>query len=275
MYLFDATALISFSIFQMAEVSGEHVFQTSLKSLLVMKTLLKTTTFAIALIFSSNLIAQEVSFGIKTGVQNANVKVPGFIDDISVLPDFKPITTFNAGVVSEISFHENFAIQPELNFTQKGFQIKEDFGLDLFNIPLPLGVTAITKFNYLEMPLLAKAKFGNENAKFYLVAGPTFGYTLSGKLDTRARILFEIDVFETAIDLDAVGYERFEVGGMAGAGASFNVGGGNQLFFDVRYSHGFTQPYDIPIVRERVQHNSIGLNVGFMMPIGKGGSPRA
>ncbi len=240
-----------------------------------MKTLLKATGLVVALVFSFNLAAQDISFGIKTGVQSANVKVPGFINDLSVLPNFKPITTINTGIVSEISFNKNFAVQPELVYTQKGFKIKEDFGLDLFNVPLPLGATALTKFNYVEMPLLAKVKFGNESVNFYMVAGPTFGYAFSGKLDTRARVLVEIDLFETAIDLDAVGYERWEVGGMAGAGVSIGTGNGSQLFFDVRYSQGFTQPYDIPVVRERVQHNSIGLNIGFMMPIGKGGSPRA
>ena len=241
-----------------------------------MKTLLRTISAAIALVFAFNLQAQDISFGLKTGVQSANVKVPGFINDISQIPDFKSITTFNVGVVSEIGLHENFAVQPELNFTQKGFQIKEDFDVNLFDIPLPVGVRAITKFNYLEMPVLAKARFGNELAEFYLVAGPTFGYALSGNLDTRAKLLVELDVFSTSIDLDAVGYKRFEVGGMAGAGAAFGIGNGNKLFLDVRYSHGFSQAYDIPIVHERVQHNSIGLNVGFTMPIGnKVAKPRA
>ncbi len=241
-----------------------------------MKTLLRTISLAIALVFAFNLSAQDISFGIKTGVQSANVKVPGFIGDISQIPDFKPITTFNVGVVSEIGLHKNFAIQPELNFTQKGFQIKEGTDLNLFKVPVPVGVTAISKFNYLEMPLLAKAKFGNEKANFYMVAGPTFGYAMSGSLDTRAKLLVEVDLFKTSIDLDAVGYERWEVGGMAGGGVSVNTGNGSQLFLDVRYTHGFSQPYDIPIVRERVQHNSIGVNVGFMMPIGKKGyTPRA
>ena len=241
-----------------------------------MKTLLRTISLAIAFVFAFNLSAQDISFGIKTGVQSANVKVPGFIGDISQIPDFKPITTFNVGVVSEIGLHKNFAIQPELNFTQKGFQINEGTDLNIFNVPVPVGVTAISKFNYLEMPLLAKARFGNEKANFYMLAGPTFGYAMSGKLDTRAKLLIEVDLFETAIDLDAVGYERWEVGGMAGAGVSVNTGNGSQLFLDVRYSHGFSQPYDIPVVRERVQHNSIGVNLGFTLPIGKKGyTPRA
>lgn len=241
-----------------------------------MKTLLKTITLAIAFLFAFNMTAQDISFGIKTGVQSANVKVPGFISDISQIPDFKPITTFNVGAVSEIGLHKNFAIQPELNFTQKGFKVSENFDVNLFNVPIPLGATAITKFNYLEMPLLAKAKFGNEKANFYLVAGPTFGYTLSDSLDTRAKFLVEIDLFKTDIDLDAIGYERWEVGGMAGGGVSIGTGNGSQLFLDVRYSHGFTQPYDIPLVHEKVQHNSLGINIGFLMPIGgKGFAPRA
>ncbi|MEO1262273.1 MAG: porin family protein [Bacteroidota bacterium] len=241
-----------------------------------MKTFLKTISVAIALVFAFSATAQTVSFGLKTGVQSANVKVPGFIGDISQIPDFKSITTFNVGAVSEIGLHKNFAIQPELTFTQKGFKLSEDFDVNLFNVPLPIGATAVTRFNYLEMPLLAKAKFGNERSNFYLLAGPTIGYAMSGKLDTRAKLLIELDLFETPIDLDAVGYQRWEIGGMAGAGVSFNTGGGSQLFFDVRYSHGFSQPYDIPVVRERVQHNSIGVNIGFTVPFGgKNGVPRA
>lgn len=241
-----------------------------------MKTFLKTFSVAIALVFAFSATAQTISFGLKTGVQSANVKVPGFIGDISQIPDFKSITTFNIGAVSEIGLHENFAIQPELNFTQKGFKIKESFDVNLFGIDLPIGATALSKFNYLELPLLAKAKFGNEKSKFYVLAGPTVGYAMSGKLHTRANLLIELDLFETPINLDAIGYERFEIGGMAGAGVSFNTGGGSQLFFDVRYSHGFSQPYDIPVVRERVQHNSLGVNVGFTVPFGgKSSVPRA
>lgn len=234
-----------------------------------MKTLLKTTTLLGILLFGFQMQAQEISFGIKTGIQSANVNAPDFIEDIALVPDFKPITTVNVGVVSEIEFHPNFALQPELVYTTKGAKINENFDVNLFDVPLPVGVTAISKFNYLEMPVLAKAKFGNESANFYLVAGPTFGYALNGKLETRAKLLVEVDLYDTPINLDAVNYERFEVGGMAGAGFSVRMPNGSQLFLDARYSHGFTQPYDIPIVREKVQHKNFGVNIGFMMPIGK------
>lgn len=210
--------------------------------------------------------AQQISLGFKTGIQRANVSLPGMIEDASFVPDFKPVTTLNFGAVSEIELHPNFAIQPELNYTTKGFKVNEGFDLRLFNVPLPVGVVAVSKFRYLEMPLLAKVKFGNEFANFYLLAGPTFGYAMSGKLETRAKLLIELDVFDTSIDLDEVGYERWEVGGMAGVGFSLRTGNGGQFFMDARYSHGFTQPYDIPVVHERVQHRNFGVNMGYMIP---------
>lgn len=234
-----------------------------------MKIILKTTSFALALLLSFTAQAQTFSLGVKAGVQNANINAPDFLEDAELVPDFQSITTANFGLVSEIGLHKNFAIQPELVHTTKGTQIDENFNVDLFNVPVPLGVTAVSKFNYLEMPLLAKAKFGNELANFYIVAGPTFGYALNGNLETRAKVLVEIDLFDTPIDLDAVNYERWEVGGTAGFGVSVNTGGGSQLFFDARYTHGFSQPYDIPVVSEKVQHKNIGLNLGFMVPFGE------
>ncbi len=230
-----------------------------------MQTTMKTTAFALFMLFTLAAQAQKISLGLKGGAQQANVAAPDFIEDASFIPDFKPITTANFGVVSEIELHPNFAIQPELSYVMKGFKVHENFDVDLFNVPLPMGVTAISKFHYLEMPVLAKAKFGN----FYLLAGPTFGYAMGGRLETRARALIEFDLFDTKIDLDEVGYERWEIGGMAGAGVSVPVGNGGQIFLDARYSHGFTQAYDIPVVREKVQHKNFGLNVGFMLPIGK------
>jgi hypothetical protein len=172
-----------------------------------------------------------------------------------------------------VQLHPNFALQPELGWAAKGTMIDEQFDVNLFEVPVPLGVKAITKFNYLEMPLLAKAKFGH----FYLLAGPSFGYALNGHVQTRADLLLaEVDLLNTAIDLDEIGYQRWEVGGVAGAGVTLPVFGAGQFFLDARFSHAFTQSYDIPVVHDKVMNRSIGLNAGFLVPIvGKKAVPRA
>ncbi|MCB0517285.1 MAG: PorT family protein [Lewinellaceae bacterium] len=238
-----------------------------------MQTAMKTTALAIILLFSIVGQAQQVSFGFKMGAQRANVQVPDILSGSEYLPDFKSITTTNFGIVSEIALHPNFAIQPELSYVTKGFKVHENFDLKLFDVPLPVGLTAVSQFRYLEMPILAKAKVG----KFYFLAGPTFGYAMKGNLETRARLVLEYDLFDTKINLDKVGYDRWEVGGMVGGGFAFPAFNGGQIFLDARYSHGFTQPYDIPLVHEKVQHKSFGLNVGFMLPLGRKGDgyPRA
>lgn len=238
-----------------------------------MQTTMKTAALALFLLFNLAAQAQKFSIGFKMGAQRANVVAPDIINDSEYLPDFRTITTTNFGAVSELQLHPNFAIQPELNYVTKGFKVHENFDLKLFDVPLPVGLTAVSQFRYIEMPLLAKAKLG----KLYFLAGPTFGYTLKGNLETRARLVLEYDLFDTKINLDKVGYDRWEVGGMVGGGFAFPAFNGGQIFLDARYSQGFTQPYDIPVVHEKVRHKSFGLNIGFMIPIGRKGDlyPRA
>lgn len=227
----------------------------------IKRTTLLTAFFAL---LTMTLFSQTISVGVKTGFTSNNIAKPEFIETLEVIPEFRNLETMNFGLVSEIGFSENFAIQPELNFTTKGFKIRESANINIYEMPLPLGVTAVSKFNYVEVPVLAKARFGTGKTQAYVVAGPTLGYATGGKLETRANILFEIDLYETPLDLNSIGYERFEVGGTVGGGVAFDTGGG-QLFVDARYSHGFTEVYDIPIVRERVQNKSFGINAGYMI----------
>jgi hypothetical protein len=76
-----------------------------------------------------------------------------------------PIKTLHGvtgGLVSGYSFNEYFDLQGELNITQKGFVINESMGFDIFNFPMDIGVDYKNRFTYIEVPLLAKGKIGNE-----------------------------------------------------------------------------------------------------------------
>ena len=225
----------------------------------------KKCLFAALLVFSLLTVnAQEISFGIKAGVNFANVNATQALDQLT--PDFKDIMTYSFGGVAELGINENFAIQSELLYTQKGFGLREGVNVDLFNIPLPLGVTAESRFNYLEVPLLAKVKFGNDQVKGFLTAGPTFGYATSGRLVTKANVLVDFRLVDTPINLDAINFQRFEVGGALGGGVAFDTDFG-ELFVEARYNHGFSQLYDIPLVDETLRNRNIALSAGIMIPI--------
>jgi hypothetical protein len=230
-----------------------------------MKNQLHALALCIAFFAGVSLSAQ-VSIGIRTGANWNNVDVSGGLDALT--PDFKTVSGMNIGVVMEFPIGANFSIQPELAYMKKGFGVKEDFGIDLFEIPFPIGVRTDSRFGYLEMPVLAKYKFGNNTVQAYVAAGPTIGYALNGRLITRTKFLVDFKVLDLPINLDAIDYQRVEVGATAGAGLVFNLGGA-QLFMDARYTHGFSQIYDLPIVENRVSNRGFGVNAGVMFPIGQ------
>ena len=193
-----------------------------------------------ALIFLSLSLPMNAQFslGVKAGADIATVKGPDFLTGIEFIPNFQNVVNAQFGVVSEIELSPYFAFQPELVYTKKGFKLDESYDLNLFDIPVPIGATAITTFDYLQMPLLAKAKFGNDIVEGFVFAGPTLGYAIDGNITTRARVLIEFDLFDTDLDLDNLGYERFEVAGTVGGGIAFNTPGG-KFMLDARYNHGF------------------------------------
>ncbi len=226
----------------------------------------KNFTLVAFLLMAAFTVHAQFSVGIRGGVNWANIQATEALDNIT--PDFKNLDEWNLALVAEYAISDNFAFQPELEFVKKGFRIKENFGVELFNTPLPLGVNVESRFRYVNMPLLAKVKFGDNVVKGYALAGPTFGYALNGNLITKANVIIDIKLLDEKIDLQDIDYQRLEVGGMLGAGLSFDTNAG-QFFIDARYNHGFTELYDIPYAEEKVKNKGFGINVGFMMPIGQ------
>jgi hypothetical protein len=87
--------------------------------------------------------------------------------------------------------------------------------------------------DYLEVPVLVKAKFGAMKAHAYAIAGPSFGFNLKtkGKLGDLSG-----DFKDRAASL--------AVSGDIGLGAGFQLQHYVYLTGDVRYSHGFTNALD-------------------------------
>lgn len=208
----------------------------------------------------------QLSLGLRGGLNVANVYTTEGLDRLT--SDFKYINGPTIAGVLEYGVNDNFALQTELAYTRKGFQTNVGTDINLFNVPLPVGVTAESRFNYLELPVLAKVKFGNELMKGYVMAGPSVGYATSGRLITRANALLEFKISDTDLNLDAIDYQRIEVGATAGAGISFNTSIG-QIFADARYNRGFTELYNIPVLEEKIRNHGFAFNVGFLVPVGR------
>jgi len=233
------------------------------------KKVINTVLFAL-LTFA---LSAQTSIGIRGGLNFANVPAPSGISNL--LPIFKPAKGASVALVTEMGIGKNFAIQPELAYHQKGFALKAGLDFLLFNVDVPLGIKAVTKVNYLEAPILGKYKFGSGKVGGYVVAGPTIGYALNGRFTTKAQVLIDIKITDEKLDLANLGYNRFELGGILGAGVNFKTGNGN-LFIDARYARGFTNVYDVPFVDLKLKNKGVSINVGMMIPLTSGSKiPRA
>ncbi len=223
--------------------------------------------FFVALLFSMTTTAfAQVSIGVRAGVQFNNVyTTDGFG---AVAPNFLNTDEANLGLVIEIPVAGGFSFQPELAYTTKGFGLKQGLDTELLGVEIPLNASAETRIRYIEMPLLAKYKFGEKAFTAYVAAGPTLSYATDGQIDTKVTALFEFDLGNVPLDLDKEKYQRFDVGATVGMGLQYDFGP-IAAFADARYNRGFAELYNVPIVDEKVRNSGFGFNFGLMVPIGK------
>lgn len=207
----------------------------------------KLLLIAAAVVFTSASYAQTIIP--KAGVSFANVGG----DDVEGT-DAK--IGFTLGVGFNMPLGEGpISLQPELNFIQKGF--KEEY--DVFGTT----VDSKTTLNYLEVPVLVKATFG-EATKFYVNAGPSVGFGLGGKVKAEAGDQEEeMDVkFGDGDDEDVFYVEKK-------TDIAFQLGGGviiaEKIMLDIRYGLGLTDLYE----DAKVKNNVFQFTVGIPLSISK------
>ena len=174
---------------------------------------------------SMQMSAQGIGLGVRAGATFANAS---FEDDDF---DSESITGYSFGVLLPISLADNFALQPELSYVQKGYRAS----VDLLGLNTETGVF----FTYLEIPVLLRASFGPEDLKAYVQAGPAFGYAAGGRFETTVgdeTTDTDID-FEDAFFTD---FNRGEVSGILGGGVIFGGVSGLGLLLDGRYAFGLS-----------------------------------
>ena len=116
----------------------------------------KILTLAVLTVLGfTNVNAQKINFGIKGGLNFANISGDN-------TKNFDAVTSFNFGVLSEIPISDKFSFQPELLYSGQGYSFNDNtVALGYLNVPL-MGKYYVTK-------------------GFSVEAGPQIGYLLSAK----------------------------------------------------------------------------------------------
>lgn len=168
-------------------------------------------------LFSGTASALDFGAGPILGVNlaNASIDVPAGLSVENGI-----YTRFAFGARTEFGVTSPFSVLLEPMYLQRGATQEMDM----------LGTTMKTdiRMNYLELPILAKAKFGSMKAHAYVFAGPSLGLFLNGESETDG---------ETE---KADSNSTFNFAGDIGLGGAFQVQEFIYLNADARYSHGFT-----------------------------------
>jgi outer membrane immunogenic protein len=163
----------------------------------------KNTILAIAIIASGVPAMAQVQVGVKGGINIATVKYKKIGENTASVG-------YNAGLLARIRVTDGFFIQPEAQYSLKGYR---------YNTNSSSG-TGTTRLNYFTVPLLAGF---NISDKFQGLIGPEFGYLISANSvfagnKTKINDLFEH--FDWGLDLGAT----YKITNTLGVEARYNFG---------------------------------------------------
>ena len=215
--------------------------------------------FLLALLCGSTVMAQ---LGGQAGITSASVKTEfGDEDDVS---DAK--LGFTLGLVYRLALG-NLALQPELNFTQKGGESEETIAGETF--------TYKETYNYIEFPIYlmymaASKKEAAANSGFFAGIGPAFNFAIGGKWKEEGGGQSEEgDINFGSGDNDD--YKPFEMSGNLMLGYMLT----NGLYFSAIYSMGLTDFFNDDSDEYSIKNRYIGFRIGFMFGAmkGKGTTP--
>ena len=154
--------------------------------------------------------------GVRAGVNSSNIIKSGS-GDVDVSTGAK--LGFNAAVFLEIPIIPAFSIQPEVQYSQKGYKSNGSF------LGTPYEYKQTT--NYIDVPLLAKFK---PSQNFGILVGPQFSFLTS----TKTKYTVANTSHEQQIDQDNDNLRKNILGGVIGLEAA-----AGPIVFDLRYSLDF------------------------------------
>ena len=175
-------------------------------------------------------------YGIHAGVSSADMRgdaVSSLDEVIDVAGDYVSTgsrTGFYTGAYMGIPLAKGLAIEPGINYSQKGYQLKGSLNVKGVDV---LGINAKAKLhlNYLELPVLLKANIGG----LEVFAGPQISYLVHSNLTVSAGALgFNVLSYKLPVTSQ---FNHWDAGITGGIGYQFS----NGVNLKASYDHGLSK----------------------------------
>ena len=217
-------------------------------------------TFFVLLVTTSFMLGQT-NLELSLGPTWSNVSMTGL--DAAL----RPQRTMHPGLEIQALIHQSFGessfgFSSGIKYKEKGFILDENMAMNLFNLPINVGIQANTTMRYIEAPLNLEYTIDAGPAKIYAFAGPTLGYALSGDVRTKANFLVDININKTDLNLNDNMYNRLELGANLGVGTAISFGSGS-ILFQASYSQGLNRVLENTLVVLKLKNYGFGINIGY------------
>ncbi|MCK8491540.1 MULTISPECIES: porin family protein [Spirosoma] len=219
--------------------------------------------FVVALVTAQTAFAQ-VQVGIRGGANWGFASKPDFLNSLN------PVLQLSAGptaaIFLDVPLSDRVSFRPEVAYVQKGFAVKQSMDLNLGGFTLPLGARIAYQSQNIELPLLFKVNLTDGPVQPYLIAGPSVGYALSGRVRTRATALITTRPIDVNVNYGDM-LNRWDASAVGGLGLAMDAGAG-KFFIEGRYTHGFTRQVQVPVVNINARNRGVAVSLGYSFPIG-------
>ncbi|MBV7440336.1 PorT family protein [Weeksellaceae bacterium TAE3-ERU29] len=178
---------------------------------------------------------QDVRFGAKAGVNYSRIS--------NIHGDSKGRIGFNAGGLAliPISYGNDFFIQPELFYSQKGETNDTKDGKEVYQL------------DYIDLPILFKAYFSDSNSEFFGIFGPQFSFLINNKIKNPSNIENIVSSYHNDE------YKSFDFGLVGGIGYSYE----RNIELTLRAEYGLTDAVKGSQVESTKKNNNGVVSLGL------------
>ena len=226
----------------------------------VLKLNMKTKFLLIITLFSSGYAFSQESakFGVKAGITisgiqgDASNSLNQLVDLTNGYLKTADRTGFYLGVNADIPIAENLSIEPGIYYSQKGYDLKGDFGIKGIEF---LGASAKASLitQYIDLPVLLKGNFGG----LLIFAGPQVSYLAKADLKITAGLL-GIKLLNKSIDASGQ-FNPWDAAITGGIGYQFN----NGMNITASYDYGLMKVDANQSVNAYNRAFKVGIGVNF------------
>jgi hypothetical protein len=217
--------------------------------------------FVFTLLSVNIFLKAQTKIGFHIGGVNNNVSLQNMTDQVN--ENVAGFTGYSSGIDVIIRMDEKFSFKTGVNYKQKGFDTDLSTSFNIGSINVPVGASAEIRANYIDIPIAIQYDIlSNEKVNVYGFAGAYAAYNTKAFMDTKANLLFDINVKRFDIDRNANGYNKMDLGAQIGGGAEIKIGSG-ALFGEVGYEHGFNKQIQNPYVDLGIKNRSVNFGIGY------------